>query len=465
MMSMFFLRYINFTIVIFLFFGVGLFASPLVQDAYNPGDEPAVRAVTRALPSVVSLTTESTVTVMRDPFADMLKDFQGLYRPSPLFQQRQTQKVGGFGSGVIIDSSGYIVSNFHTIKEKKDLKIVATLSNGQAYPAQVVAVDQKNDLALLKIESKMPLPSARLANSDEIMLGQTVLALGNPFGLDNTVTRGIVSAKSRNVKSGTMQYDELIQTDAAINPGNSGGALIDLGGRLVGVNVLVLAKSQGISFAIPTNKVIDVLMEIFSLEKVKNVNLGLLYSIRNDLIEIRQIRPGSSASGQLYPGDKIVSLDGRSFLSFFALQQYLVEKKNAGDTVRFVVERAGKIVEVDIRLKEFDRSNVNRRLGLDVQALTGQIAALPGVDLKGLLISKVDEKSPAYQAGVRQGMILTSIDEKALESPRDLEQFIQSAPPHKACRLGLVLFRQIQGGGIFRQNAVVEVPLMSEKLK
>lgn len=428
------------------------------ESSYNPREEPAVRAVSKALPSVVSLTTESTETILRDPFAEVFKDFQGLYRPNPLFQQRQTRKVGGFGSGVVIDPTGYIVSNHHTIKDKKDLKILVTLANGEQFPARIIAVDSQNDLALLKIDSKLPLPAIGIADSDELMLGQTVLALGNPFGLDNTVTRGIVSAKSRNVKSGAMQYDELIQTDAAINPGNSGGALIDLGGRLVGVNVLVLAKSQGISFAIPSNKMIDVLTDLIRPEKTGSIHLGLRYEPRRDMIRIRRVEPGSSADGLIQPGDRIVSVDGAEFFSLFALQQYLVSGKSVGERVRFMIERAGKVIPVEVILRPFVQDQTNQRLGLSVQALPAQIAQAVGLgEGNGLLIGDIREDSVSYQAGIRRGMILAQAEGRKLENPGALEQIVQSKKPGATVTLDLILLRQVQGGGVFRQDARVQV--------
>ncbi len=433
----------------------------LADSIYDPSQEPSVRAVSRALPSVVSLTTESTVTVVRDPFADMLKEFQGMYRPHPLLQQKERRKVDGFGSGVIIDSSGYIVSNFHTIKEKKDLKILVALSSGEQYPARIVAIDDKNDLALLKIESKLPLPAVTIANSDEIMLGQTVLALGNPFGLDNTVTQGIISAKSRNVKSGNFQYEELIQTDVAINPGNSGGALIDLAGRLIGVNVLVLAKSQGISFAIPSNRIIDVLCEIFSLEKSKNINFGLRYVPMDGVIKIRQVLPQSSTAGELEPGDKIISVDGKAFFSLFAMQQYLVTNKIAGDPVEFVFERNGQKLSKTVRLKEFTQNMAYTKLGIKAYPVSGEIIKSVGLyDSDGLLVTSISEKSPAYLAGLRPGMILASINGVNLGSMQALEDILKDKKPGEVVNLGFILIRKGQDGGYLRQDARLQVPLL-----
>lgn len=434
---------------------------PSGTSVYDPRLEPGVQAVSKALPSVVSLTTESVVTVIKDPWAEVFKEFQGLYRPNPLFQQQERKTIGGFGSGVIIDALGYIVTNFHTLKDRKDLKIIVSLSNGESYPARIVAADDKNDVALLKIDSRTPLPSISVGDSDRIMLGQRVLALGNPFGLDNTVTSGIISAKSRNVKSGARQYEELIQTDAAINPGNSGGALIDLGGNLIGINVMVLAKSQGIGFALPVNRMMDVLSDIYSPERTRNMHLGLRYLSSGGHLFVRAVSPGSSAFGLVQVGDRIISVDGKVFHSIFSLQEYLVTSKKAGDRISFVINREGKDISSDVVLREFPIHPIKQRLGMEMRALTPEISHELGLgEVKGLMITGINPECPAYELGLRGGMVILALDDNPTESSEVLENLLQGKKAGEGVTLDIISSRPLQGGGFFRQSARVGLPLM-----
>ena len=231
-------------------------------EAVDPASEPSVLAVAKAMPAVVNVNTERIVRrAYRDPYDDFINQFfGGQMRP----QGRELrQKVQSLGSGFIVDPSGYIVTNEHVVDRAEDLKIQVTMSDGKTYDAKYITGDATADVALLKIETKTPLPYISLKDVSPNLLGQTVLVVGNPLGYGHSVARGILSATNRNFSVANNDYEGLLQTDAAINPGNSGGPLVDLSGKLVGVASAKMAytpqgvPTQGIGFAIPARTVAE----------------------------------------------------------------------------------------------------------------------------------------------------------------------------------------------------------------
>lgn len=221
----------------------------------TPANEPTVQAVQKVLPAVVNINTERILRrAVQDPYDAFFREFFG----GPVLPQRELrQKVQSLGSGFVVDPSGYIITNEHVVERAADLKIHVTMSDGKTYSARYITGDPEVDLALIKVEGEKALPYISLDALSENLLGQTVLAIGNPLGYGIAVSRGILSANHRSVTIGEVEYKNLVQTDAAINPGNSGGPLVDLSGRLVGVNSMKMAytpqgvPTQGLGFAIP----------------------------------------------------------------------------------------------------------------------------------------------------------------------------------------------------------------------
>ena len=221
----------------------------------DPASEPSVVAVGKTMPAVVNINTERVVQrAVRDPYDEVFNQFFG----GPMRRPRVfSQKVQSLGSGFIIDPAGYIVTNEHVVERAAELKISVTTQDGKTYTARYVTGSLESDLALLKIDTKDPLPFIDLAKLSPNLLGQTVLVLGNPLGYGSSVARGILSAKNRTVAIGEVEFKSLIQTDAAINPGNSGGPIVDLSGKLVGVSSVKMSftpqgvPTQGLGFAIP----------------------------------------------------------------------------------------------------------------------------------------------------------------------------------------------------------------------
>lgn len=245
--------------------GLGAAASAAALAAGDPANEPAVRAVSKALPAVVNVNTERIVRrTVQDPYDDMFYQFFGGQMRRP---REVAQKVQSLGSGFIVDPAGYIVTNEHVVERAADLKIQVTTPDGKTYNAKYLTGDPEADLALLKIEAPGPLPFISLDDLSPNLLGESVLVLGNPLGYGSSVSRGILSALKRSVTVEDIEYKDLLQTDAAINPGNSGGPMIDLQGKLAGVNSVKMAftpqgvPTQGIGFAIPAATVRDKVAE------------------------------------------------------------------------------------------------------------------------------------------------------------------------------------------------------------
>lgn len=248
-------------------------AAPVFAQT-DPATEPSVVAVSRAMPAVVNINTERIVKrTYQDPLDAFFREFYGgAMRPPRQLQQR----VQSLGSGFIVDPAGFIVTNEHVVERAEDLKIHVTTADGKTYDARYVSGDPSSDVAFIKIESDQPLPFIDLNDLSPNLLGQTVLALGNPLGYGSSVSRGILSATNRTITIDEQEFKELLQTDAAINPGNSGGPLIDLRGKLVGVNSVKMAytpqgvPTQGLGFAIPGQLVRDrVAMFMADLKKPK----------------------------------------------------------------------------------------------------------------------------------------------------------------------------------------------------
>lgn len=229
----------------------------------DPAAEPAVLAVAKVLPAVVSINTERVVK-LRDPMAELYAQFFGYYRARPR-EIRQT--VQSLGSGFIVDSSGYIVTNQHVVERAADLKIQVTTNDEKTYSAHYITGDDKKDLALIKIDAKGPFPFISLENISPNLLGETVIVVGNAVGYGSSISRGVLSALKRDITLDNMDYKNLVQTDAAINPGNSGGPVIDISGRLVGISSAKMAftpqgvPTQGLGFAIPADVVRESIVE------------------------------------------------------------------------------------------------------------------------------------------------------------------------------------------------------------
>jgi len=257
----------------------GAFGGALAPAHEATRRTPVVIAVEKAGPSVVNISTEQIVVRQGDPFYQFRDPFfdQFFSEYFERFARPQQFRTHSLGSGVIIDPEGHVVTNEHVVR--KASRIDVTLADGSKYEGKLLSGDPESDLALIELNAKKPLPALRLGRSDDLMIGETVIALGNPFGLESTVTVGVVSAKNRSVTlEGREAYAGLVQTDAAINPGNSGGPLLDSSGRLIGMNTMIFSRSgssAGIGFAVPATTIERVVPQLIRSGRVEQVGFGI----------------------------------------------------------------------------------------------------------------------------------------------------------------------------------------------
>ena len=415
------------TRICFSVFGVcALLAA--TASAITPADEPlpdaardpVVIAVQKAVLAVVNISTERMLQRrFNDPFDDLFRQFFG---PS---RRPQGEGVQSLGSGVIVDEDGWIVTNWHVVRRAS--KITVLLSDQTKYEAEYVSGDENNDLALLKIEPKKPLPYVEIAGDQEPLLGETVIAIGNPFGLDHTVTRGIISAMNRRYDAGDVTFEDILQTDAAINPGNSGGPLINTRAQLVGINMAILSQAEGIGFAVPAKRVANMLALWFSPEKRARLWLGLQLKHEPGKIVISDVQADSpAAKAGLAVNDTVVAVDNVKYSAMLPMLRHLLHKK-AGDVLQFAVERGGKSREFEVQLAALPKLSADdlmlKKFGLQIQPLTQQLADALGIPaMQGVLVSDVERGGPGAAAGFHRGIVITHVGGEEFQSVDQLAE-------------------------------------------
>jgi Do/DeqQ family serine protease len=422
----------------------------------------------QASPSVVVITTKRTIggtSDSQDGDNDNSQQFEGtpfefFFRQLPRGHPRD---IDSQGSGIILRRDGYILTNQHVVDGANIIKV--RLKDGTEYDAKIVGVDDRTDVAVIKVDAK-DLPAARLANSDDIKVGQWAIAIGAPYELDYTFTVGFVSAKGRPPMGdpqivATIDY---IQTDAAINPGNSGGPLCDIEGRVIGINTLIRGLNRGIGFAIPINLAMDSAEKLIKDGKVTRPWIGIgirALSDDKDLAElakdvkdgvvVREIHAGTpAANSDLKPADIIVAVDGVPVKAPRDLQRQIL-RKQVGQKVMLDVWRDGKNIQVALQTGEMpDRVQVASRLrpvkpksesafGLTVQTLTKDLAkGLKLENTEGVVVTDVAEDSTSQQKGLERGDVITEIDHTPIHSSEDFKAAIAKADKEK----GVLLYVQ-----------------------
>ena len=341
-----------------------------------------------------------------DPFHEFFEPFERFFGP----QRRAPYKAKSLGSGFIIEANGHILTNNHVVENADE--IVVKLATGKEFKAKVVGRDAKTDIALIEIHGASGLVPVTLGDSDTLKVGQWVVAIGNPFGLENTVTAGIVSAMGRHINQGP--YDNFIQTDAAINPGNSGGPLLNTRGEVVGINTAIFSRSGGnigIGFAIPISLAKEVVPQLKEKGHVTRGWLGVM---------IQKVTPdiADSAAAGLKQGDVITEYDGKP-VNDSAELPLLVARTPVGKTVPVKVIRDKKTENFSIQIAELKEEETAEAgtgtaedLGLTVQTLTAELAENLGLDrsLKGVVVTQVDPSGPASEAGLRRGDVILEVN-------------------------------------------------------
>ena len=410
-------------------------------------------AAEKSLPSVVHILNTrnskvQTVEVESDPFSDFFSDPFGFFG-NPQgggTQKRQirTPKSQGSGSGVIISSDGYIVTNNHVVEGADELTV--TLNDNKEYSARIIGTDKSTDLALIKIEGS-GFPAITIANSDDIKVGEWVLAVGNPFNLTNTVTAGIVSAKSRSLYVNTKGVESFIQTDAAINRGNSGGALVNTRGELIGINAMLYSETgsySGYGFAIPTsimNKVVDDLKKYGTVQRavigISGTDVKRYIDAQKEEgneLELGTMEGSAAAEMGLKHGDVITAIDGKQVKKMAELQEVLATKR-PGDKVTISYLRDKKKYSKNATLKnEQGNTGVVKKIDLDI--LGGNFREISTSQKRqynignGLEVIKVNN-GKLKEAGINKGFIIQKVNDFAVKSIEDLQQIVKEASTSK----------------------------------
>ena len=425
-----------------------------------------------ASPSVVNIRTERTVSGKGRVARQFQNPFGNDERMNEFFErffgdQRQREfKKRSLGTGFIIEAKGLIVTNNHVVENTDAIEVI--LKDGEEYAAKIVGRDASTDLALLKIEAEKPLPALALGDSETLKVGQWVVAIGNPFGLGHTVTAGIVSAKGRVIGSGP--YDDFIQTDTSINPGNSGGPLLNLEGKVVGINTAIIQGGQGLGFSIPAKLAKGIIGQLKEEGSVTRGWLGVsIQEIDGSVAEyyglpskkgvlVREAFKGDPADkAGMKANDVIVSIDGEKVGSIRDLTGIIAGKK-VGTKVKVVVLRSGK----EKRLKVTVGKRVDRRtaqaggsgsgdedLGIDIASITADMAKRYGLeDRKGVLVTGVNPKSKGGEAGLAHGDIIKEINHRTVQKEEDYFKALEDVK--KGEQVNMLIVRRGQGYMLIR---------------
>jgi len=421
---------------------------------YAPPD--FVELAKKLKPTVVNIGTEKKPKVQRrqqlrpfgnspfgnDPFQDFFDRFFDEQMP-----QGRAQK--SLGSGFVISDDGYILTNNHVVDGADEIKV--KFDNGKELKGELKGSDAKLDLALIKVTTEEKLPVASLGDSDTIEVGEWVMAIGNPFGLSETVTAGIVSAKGRVIGSGP--YDDFIQTDASINPGNSGGPLFNVKGEVIGINTAIINGGQGIGFAIPVNMAKSIISQLKDKGRVTRGWIGVsIQPVTKDLADsfglaaergalVSEVTPASPAEkGGIKSGDIIISFDGKIIKEMNDLPR-LVAATAAGKSVAVKVIRDGKeeaLTLVIEKMKEGDEDSLanNDTLGVTVKELTRELAASLRIkDTSGMVVTDVKPDGLAASVGIQRGDLILEINGTRISKTEEYDHALSSLKKEKVIRL------------------------------
>ena len=444
---------------------LGLALSPLATAAETASSAATAQQMPslapmleKVMPSVVSINVEGSTTVNTPRMPRNFQQFFGDNSPfcqdgspfqsSPFCQGGgagddgqgggQQQKFMALGSGVIIDAAkGYVVTNNHVVDNANTIKV--QMSDGRKFDAKVVGKDPRSDIALIQIQDPKNLTAIKLADSDALRVGDYTVAIGNPFGLGETVTSGIVSALGRSGLN-AENYENFIQTDAAINRGNSGGALVNLNGELIGINTAILAPDGGnigIGFAIPSNMVKNLTAQMLQYGQVKRGELGIMGTELNSELAkamkvdaqrgafVSQVMPNSSAAkAGIKAGDVITSLNGKPISSFAALRAE-VGSMPIGSKVTLGLLREGKPVNVSLELQQSSQNQVDS--STIFSGIEGAEMSNKGAD-KGVVVNNVKANSPAARIGLKKGDVIMGANQQPVKNIAELRKILDSKP-------------------------------------
>jgi len=413
------------------------------QDVADPKVSrvtPVVRATRRARPAVVNISTEKIISTRwgmfgRDIFEDIF--------PSPF---RRRVPVHSLGSGFIVHPAGYIVTNAHVVRRAQTIHV--KLADKSQHPARIISSDEAHDLAVLKIDPPKgkALSYLPLGRSDDLMVGETVIAIGNPLGYSHTVSCGIISALDRKLEfRENVSYGGLIQTDTPINPGSSGGPLLNIRGELIGINTAIRADAQNIGFAIPVDFLMNEFPALLDFERIQRAVFGAKvlqrHAASGDELYVAEVRPGTPAAGKLRAGDRVISLNGRRVRQIPEFTCGMLSVKS-GSAARLEVVRGGKTVAVRVAVRAKPRPDGKRLagalFGMTLRKITPALARelrLPVT--QGLLVVGIDEAGPAHRIGLRLKDVIFQVGKYYVGDLESLGMLLEGFPAGGVLRIGV----------------------------
>ena len=413
-------------------------ASSGLAKELNKRRTPLVVAAEKVSPAVVNIYTSETGRSPRNPFRDFGDNIFDQFF-NDFFSQNQNNKKS-LGSGVLINKEGYIITNEHVVARASEIRVA--LGDKREFKARVIGADMKSDLAIIKIDSDQFLPFIAMGRSDDLMIGEQVLAIGNPFGLRHTVTTGIISALNRNIRVGKNKvYSDFIQVDASINPGNSGGPLLNINGSLIGINTAIYQKAEGIGFAIPIDDAKRIVDELIRFGKVRRGWLGVSVQGMNSqlsrhfqldrkkgVLVVRIARKSPAEVAGIKRSDIILAIEDHEVIdkSDFhgRMTSYAVD-----DKVRFSILRNGKNLELDVQVisipKQYVAEFTRDWLGLQVQQNNSLFARRNRLGTsKGMVVVNVVPKSASDRIGIGLGDVIRQVNQDRIDTEEDYNKSI-----------------------------------------
>ncbi len=412
-------------------------------------NNPIVSIFKRASVAVVNIDVEKTARRSISPFPFDDDPFFKRFFGDAFKDFTRSVPMKGRGSGFIVSKDGLILTNNHVVSGMEKITVSVLLADGskKTYPATIKGGDSDYDLAVIKIEPDEALPVLELGDSDAVEVGEFVVAIGNPYGFEHSVTAGVISAKNRSIHAQDVNFDDFLQTDAAINPGNSGGPLLDMNGKVVGINTAIIPYAQGLGFAVPVNKAKEIMGQLVEKGKVSRGWLGVymediapevakMYGVKDGGIVIAKVVPNEPADkAGVKAGDIVVELNGEKFKNAAEFRQK-IGALPPNSTARLKVLRNGKTQTLPVKLGERPSDgNATTTDSTNTEKVTSGSDALKdyginkvSVSEKGIVIDEVDENSPAsYEKGLRKGDLILQLNMQDLKTLDDLTNAMKSA--------------------------------------
>ncbi len=430
--------------LLFLIALTGIMWFPIIAEADRKFDRrtPLVITAEKVGPAVVNIYTEEAPRQTRNPFRGFFGDelYQKYFKDYSPPTRRGKRSLG---SGVIIDPRGYILTNQHVITRAQKIKI--TLIDKRVFDASLIGADVKSDLAIIKINSSKPLPFVRMGRSNDLMIGETVIAIGNPFGLQHTVTSGIISAVNRTVRiDEDTSFSDFIQVDVPINPGNSGGPLLNINGSLIGINTTIRRNAEGIGFAIPIDKARRIVRDLIEFGKVRRGWLGVsVQDLTDELVRVFKLssrqgvlitkvfKSGPMHDAKMLQGDILLTIDGREVADKSSFQDK-VSSYTINDVIEFGYLRDGRQQKSRVRISHMPKflggDFTKEWLGLIVKSLDrSRVQRNPLSAKTGVIVVSAVQGSVSERVGISPGDVIRQVNKNKIRNEKDFHKAVLEA--------------------------------------